>query len=89
MKGSYSVIQYCPDLSRLEAASVGVLLFCPEAKFIAARTSAGNDRVGRFFGSESLDPFFLNSAKRSIENRLRVDRDRFQTLEDLQWLVDS
>jgi hypothetical protein len=89
LRGYYSVIQYCPDLSRLEAANVGVLLFCPEAKFIAARTSAGNDRVRRFFGSESFDPFYLNSAKRSIENRLRVDRDRFQTIEDLQWFVDS
>jgi len=29
-KGYYSVVQYCRDRSRLEAANTGVLLFCPE-----------------------------------------------------------
>lgn len=38
MKGYYSIIQYCPDLSRFEAANVGVLLFCPERAFLKALT---------------------------------------------------
>ena len=36
-KGCYSLIQYCPDLGRLEAANVGVLLFCPEPHFLKAQ----------------------------------------------------
>ena len=55
IKGYYSIIQYCPDLSRLEAANIGVLLFCPEVRFIRAKTSAGNDRIRRFFGTDILD----------------------------------
>ena len=49
-RGYYSLIQYCPDLSRLEAVNVGVVLFCPEPRFIEARTSAGNDKPRRLFG---------------------------------------
>ena len=37
-KGYYSLIQYCPDLGRLEAANVGVLLFCPERGFLKFST---------------------------------------------------
>ena len=36
--GYYSVIQYCPDRSRLEAANVGVLLFVPAGGYLRART---------------------------------------------------
>jgi hypothetical protein len=31
--GYYSIIQFCPELSQLEALNVGVVLFCPEKKF--------------------------------------------------------
>ena len=36
-KGYYCLIQYCPDLARLEAANIGVILFCPERGFIRAK----------------------------------------------------
>ena len=41
-KAYYCLIQYCPDMSRLEAANVGVVLFCPEKGFLAARMSRDN-----------------------------------------------
>jgi hypothetical protein len=42
IKGYCLLILYCPDLSRLEAANVGVILFCPEAHFI--REASGQSR---------------------------------------------
>jgi hypothetical protein len=86
-RGYYSLIQFCPDSSRLEAVNVGVLLFCPEARFLAARTAAGNHRAAKLVGRDGLDKAALNSAKRAIERRLEVDREFFQTLEDLQRFV--
>jgi hypothetical protein len=87
--GHYSLIQYCPDPSRAEAANVGVLLFCPSLDFIAARTASDNDRIRRFFGGRTVDLDRINVMKRSIERRLRVESGRFRTLDDLQRFVES
>jgi len=84
IKGYYSIIQYCPDLARLEAANIGVILFCPEPRFIRAKTSAGNDRIRRFFGAESQDWERIAVIKSSVEKRLAVDAEAFRTLEDLE-----
>ncbi len=46
-RGYYSLIQFCPNPSRAEAVNLGVLLFCPEAGFIGARTSATNQRAAK------------------------------------------
>ncbi len=82
--GYYSIIQYCPDASRLEAANVGVVLFCPERHYLGARTASGNGRIRRFFGPLDIDREQLNLVKMSIQNRLEVDRDQFRELADLQ-----
>lgn len=88
-RGYYSLIQFCPDSSRLEAVNVGVLLFCPGERFLAARTAASNRRAAKLVGRGGIDRAALNSAKRAIERRLEVDRESFQTLEDLQRFVGS
>jgi len=88
-KGYYSLIQYCPDRSRLEAANIGVLLFCPEMPFVEARLAKGNDRIRRFFGADSFDKRRVNAAKRAIEHRLAVDRESFQSPEDLVRFVET
>jgi Protein of unknown function (DUF3037) len=88
-QGHYSLIQYCPDLSRAEAANVGVLLFCPQLGFIDARTSGGNDRVRRFFRGREIDVARLNIMKRSIERRLRAESTRFKSVEDLVAFIDT
>jgi hypothetical protein len=82
--GYYFVIQYCPDASRLEAANVGVVLFCPEPFFLKARTVRGNDRIRRFFRPRDPDWVQINLIKRSIEERLTVDRDQFRNLASLE-----
>jgi hypothetical protein len=88
-RGYYSLVQFCPDPSRAEAVNVGVLLFCPEEQFIGVRTAAGNRRAARLVGQTGIDSASLNAAKTAIERRLEVDREGFQTLEDLQRFVDT
>jgi len=47
-RGYYWIIQYCPDLGRLEAANIGVLLFCPDRE-IKARMASDNGRIRHFW----------------------------------------
>lgn len=86
-RGYYSLIQYCPDPSRLESANVGVLLFCPEREFLKARMSGDNSRVRRFFGSTAYDAERLNSFKRGVVDRLEVEGGNIRTLGDLQGFI--
>lgn len=88
-KGYYCLIQYCPDLSRLEAANIGVILFCPERGFIRAKTAHGNDRIRRFFGSEDNAWTQINAIKNSIENRLEVASQHFKDLADLTNFIST
>jgi hypothetical protein len=79
----------CPDLSRLEAANIGVILFCPERGFIRAKTAQGNDRIRRFFGSQDSDWTQINALKSSIENRLEIACQHFKSLEDLTNFIST
>lgn len=88
-RGYYCLIQFCPSPSRAEAVNVGVLLFCPEARFIATQMVSGNGRAAKLVGRRSFDSESLDAAKRAIECRLELDRDRFQTIEDLQHYADT
>lgn len=88
-KGYYSLIQYCPDASRAEAANVGVLLFCPDLRFIEARTSDDHARIRRFFGPESFDPARITAAKRAVEDYIRLHTDQFRSLDDLRRFIDT
>ena len=86
-KGYYCLIQYCPDLSRLEAANIGVLLFCPDRLFLQARTARDNRRIQHFFGREGHDLSQINSFKMGIEERLEVEHPNIQSLDDLQQFI--
>lgn len=86
-KGYYSLIQYCPDRSRLEVANVGVMLFCPELHFLKARVAKGNDRVRRIFKVSGDDLARIAETKRSITERLEVEGERLPTLEDMQRFI--
>jgi hypothetical protein len=67
----------------------GVLLFCPDIHFIAARTARGNQRAAKLVGRVGLNKASLNFAKRALERRLQTDREAFANFEDLQKFVDS
>ena len=86
-RGYYSVIQYCPDLSRFEAANIGVLLFCPESGFLKAITSSNNERIIKFFGRDGHDWKRLRVFKKGIEDRLQNERACIRTREDLQQFI--
>ena len=86
-EGYYCLIQYCPDLSRLEAANIGVLLFCPDRLFLQARTARDNRRIRHFFGREGHDWSQINSFKVGIEERLEVEQENVHTVEDLQHFI--
>ena len=88
-RGYYSLVQFCPHPARAEAVNLGVVLFCPDAGFIAARTLQGNRPAEKLVGREGVDKAALDAAKRAIEGRLDVERSSFQTLEDFQRFVDS
>lgn len=88
-KGYYSLIQFCPDVSRLESVNLGVVLFCPDARFIAAKISRSNKRAAKLVGRAGLDRASLTSAKRALAQRFEVDRDSFNSLEDFQRFVDT
>lgn len=86
-KGYYSVVQYCPDLSRLEAANIGVVLFCPESGFLKAATSSNNRRIIRFFGSAGHDWKRISTVKKGLADRLEKERGSIQTLEQWQQFI--
>ncbi len=86
-KGYYCLIQYCPDLGRLEAANIGVLLFRPEPHYLEALTSRNNKRINRFFGSEGHDWVRINAFKKGLEDRLAVEGPEIQTLEQLEKFI--
>jgi hypothetical protein len=86
-KGYYSLIQYCPDRSRLEVANVGVMLFCPELRFLKISVAKGNDRVRRIFKVSGEDLERINEAKRAIAERLRIEGAKLPSLEHIQQFV--
>jgi hypothetical protein len=86
-KGYYSLIQYCPDQSRLESANVGVVLFCPEQRFLRAKLTQTNQRLAKFFGRDSFDPDAVALAKDAIEGRLNRRGDELTTIEELHQFV--
>jgi hypothetical protein len=86
--GYYSLVQYCPDPSRVEAANVGAILFCPTLPYLDVRMSHGNDRVRRFFGSEGHNWKQINSAKEGFVRRLKIEMEWMKSVEDLQRFID-
>lgn len=49
MTGYYSIVRYCPDMSRGEFVNVGVVLFVPSIGFFDYKLALSNYRVRRFF----------------------------------------
>jgi hypothetical protein len=82
--GFYSLIQYCPDLSRLESANLGVVLYCPEMGFLDLKLSSNTKRVRKFFGREAGNASQLQAMLSSIRARLLAERERIKCLADLE-----
>jgi hypothetical protein len=87
--GYYSLIQYCPDASRLEAVNVGVALLCPGLNYLGVKLTANTDRAVKRFGRAAVQPRSLKAAEEAIKVRLTRDADRPATLEEFQKFVDT
>jgi len=88
-KGYYCLVQYCPDIARHEAANVGVVLFCPDQRFIRAKMMKSNHRIRRFFGDAADNYQHLNAMKDALAKRLEVEKAEFGGLEDLQHFAET
>lgn len=88
-KGYFSLVQYCPDLARQEAANVGVVLFCPDLQFIRARTADTIGRIRRFFGQDVDGYHHLHGMMDALSHRLDIEQAEFKTLEDLQKFIST
>lgn len=89
MRGYYSLLQFCPDLRRAEAANVGALLFCEEAQYLNCKVASGNDRVRRFFRAEGDALSRLDDAKLAMERRIRAEADRIRSVDALIAFIES
>lgn len=84
-RGYYSLVQFCPDASRLEGVNIGVVLYSPSEKRLQVRITRSNQRIRKFFGNQSWA--FVNRAKASILNQLRSLQ--FLAVEDLQAYISK
>ena len=89
IRGYFSIVQFCPDLSRLESANIGVLLSCPETKMIDVRMSADNDRIRRFFNYSDNELEYVDRAKLALRNRIRTNAHCITTIEDLMAFINT
>ena len=87
MRGYYALIQYCPEPSRAEGANVGVVLYCPEAKFLDVQMSLDNDHARRLFTGATFDSERLSAAKSAFANRLKQVGQEFRSVEDLEQFM--
>ena len=75
-RGYYSIIQYCPDPSRLEAINIGVALYCPELGYLRARFGRRKTRVRQLFGKQEWE--FVELQRVALEARLARRDEEFR-----------
>ena len=73
----------------MEAVNIGVLLLCPDLGFIQVCVNQRDSRVQQLFSGEKLDLERLDVAKRAIEHRVQVERERFRTRDDLVRFAET
>jgi hypothetical protein len=81
----YSLIQFCPDPSRLEGVNVGVGLYSPSEKRVLVKITRTNLRIKRFFGNQNWP--LINRAKTSVENQLKSQQ--FSDVEDFKSYISK
>ena len=82
----YSLVQYCPDLSRLEVANVGVVVFCPELNFLGSEMTQDHTRINQMFGRGQRDLKRLRVVKAGLKEKFASTDPQSLSLELLnQW----
>jgi hypothetical protein len=82
----YSLVQYCPDLSRLEVANVGVVVFCPELDFLGSEMTQNHTRINQMFGRGQRDLKRLKIVKAGLQEKLAASASQ-TSLEHLNQLA--
>ena len=82
--GYYSIVQYCPDASRLEALNLGVVLYSPAAHFLKARFGKAKTSIQKVFGEQDWD--FIAMQENAVQSRLMRE---VESLEDLAVFVSK
>ncbi len=82
-KGYYSLIQFCPDPSRLEVINLGVLVYSPDRGRLAFLLTDSNQRIRKVFGHQ--DWTFIDRVRESVRSRLQSEK--FETLRDLESFI--
>jgi hypothetical protein len=76
--GYYSLVQFCPDPSRLESVNIGVVLYSATEKRLRVQISKSNQRIRRCFGNQDWN--LLNRARKAVARQLRSQQ--FLTVDD-------
>lgn len=85
-QGYYSLIQYCPDWTRLEVCNIGVMLFCQAENFLDVMMTRNNKRARAVFGKKAnLD--HLRTFKDGFAERIRAERGKLTGLEALKGFI--
>lgn len=86
LQGYYSLVQYCPDWTRLEVCNIGVMLFCPERQYLDVAMTRKNARIHAIFGKKhSLA--HVRTFKESFAERIRAERESLSGLDDLKKFI--
>ena len=86
-KGYYSLVQYCPDDSRLESVNIGLVVFCPDVPNLLIRWADNiNKRIRKFFGPQ--DWSLLQHQKDALDARLK-DRTIFASRDQIDQFIST
>ena len=88
-KGYYSILQFVPDLERAEGANIGVVLFCPDKRFLDVKVSHNNDRVRHFFGGPNFDLQRIDLMKSGFAERVRNSANSIVSGDDFKLFIDT
>lgn len=81
--GFYSLIQFCPNLSRLESINVGIVVYSSRDMRLQVQMTKGYQRIRKFFGTQ--DWHLIKRAKASIKSQMTSQR--FLSVEDLKAYI--
>lgn len=86
-KGYYSLVQYCPDDSRLESVNMGLAVFLPDVPRVLIRWATNaKARIHKVFGPR--DWVLVEQQKQAIDTRLRNDQD-FSTRDSIDRFAET
>ncbi|WP_439627472.1 DUF3037 domain-containing protein [Gemmata sp.] len=85
--GYYSLIQYCPDVGRLEAVNIGLILYSADPALARVRTVNGYRRARTVFGRATVSPRHFERLCAGVEARFRAAAKSFAGVADLKQFI--